>query len=225
MADNLKPDESPLEIAARKRKQRSETILAKEGLRVDTSLRTIASDREALERTDAEVAFRAMCLIAVAMKGEGRGMPTVLRLIRDYGLARYFSERERAFVKNPAPGKRDSDRFSWRYEAAWTLLWALGYVELLGRPDRACDVAKLLAVMRDRSAARFIDEASLRGMPQILDQADLVYRYRRAVIDALVARKTPPAGLSPNVTDERHYALQWLIGRAGRGWDEVTTES
>ena len=221
----MKPDETPLAIAARKRQQRSERILAKEGVPVNASLRSLAPGHDALQRSVAEVASRAMCLIAVAMKGEGRGMPTVLRLIRDYGLARHLSAMEREFIKNPAPGKRDSDRFSWRYEAAWTLLWALGFVEILGRPDRACDVARLIAAMRDRSPERFIGAASLRDMAQILDQADLVYRYHRAVIDALVARKRPPAGLSPNVTDERHYALQWLIGRANRGWDEVTTES
>lgn len=225
MARTQKPVVKAPDIAALKRRQRSETILAKEGIPVDSSLPPVESEAGAPAHPVIDIAFRAMCLIAVAMKGEGRDTPTVLRLIREYGLAGRLSAQERAFIQSAAPVKRQSDRFSWRYEAAWTLLWALGYVDVLGRPDKPCDVQTLVASMRDRSAARFVGEASLRGMPQILDQADLVYRYHRAVISALIARKSPPAGLSPSVTHERHNALQWLIGPPERSWDKITADA
>lgn len=219
MGDTVKPSDEALAQAAIKRKQRSETILAKEGVPVNRSLPALPGPGDSLERTAADVAYRAMCLIAVAMKGERQDTPMVLRVIRQYGLARHLSERERLFIKDATPSKSDNVRFSWRYEAAWTLLWALGYVVALGRPDRSCDVGRVVACMRERSSAQFLRDAKLRGTAEILDQADLIYRYNRAVIDALVARKTPPVGLNPGVTHERHHALTWLIGRQDRSWD------
>jgi hypothetical protein len=225
MADKAKPRDKALVLAALKRQQRSETILAKEGVPVNADLPPVGTERDALVRTREEVAFRAMCLIAVAMKGERLDTPLVLRVIREYGLARHLSPQERDFVRAPEPGKRDALKFSWRYEAAWTLCWALGHVETLARPDAICDVARLVATMRDRTPAQFVEGASLRPLPQILDQADLIYRYNWAVIDALVARRPPPAGLNPGVCHERHYALNWLIGYSDQPWDEVTTDT
>lgn len=32
------------------------------------------------------------------------------------------------FINNPEPSQFDKTQFIWRYEAAWVLLWALGYV-------------------------------------------------------------------------------------------------
>ena len=32
-------------------------------------------------------------------------------------------------------------------------------------------------------------------------------------------------GLNRGVVMERHYALNWLIGYAGRDWDEVSTDT
>jgi hypothetical protein len=219
MADTATPRDRAL--AALQRRQRSETILAKEGVPIIAGLP--ATVRDALVRTREEVAFRAMCLIAVAMKGERLDTPLVLRLIREYGLARHLSPRERDFIRDPAPAKRDALRFCWRYEAAWTLLWALGYVETLARPDAVCDVPRLVATMRDRTPAQFVDGARLRAVAQILDQADLTHRYNRAVIDALVAQRPPPAGLHPGVCHERHHALNWLTVAPGQPWDEVNT--
>jgi hypothetical protein len=79
--------------------------------------------------------------------------------------------------------------------------------------------------MKERSTAQFIAEAKLRPFAQVLDQADLIYRYHWAVVDARIKNKPSPAGLEPGVVQERHHALNWLLGYMHQDWDEVSTDT
>lgn len=38
-------------------------------------------------------------------------------------------------------------QFLWKYEAYWTLLWALGFVEQLEYPDKICDVPLAVSLL------------------------------------------------------------------------------
>lgn len=79
--------------------------------------------------------------------------------------------------------------------------------------------------MHDRSVEQFRSDAVLRPVSQILDEADLIYRYHWAVVDARVNSKDTPAGLEGGVVYERHYSLNWLIGYMDQEWDEITTDT
>jgi len=79
--------------------------------------------------------------------------------------------------------------------------------------------------MKERSAAQFLRDARLRSQPEILDQADLIYRYHWAVVDARINNKPAPAGLDPGVAMERHYALNWLVGYMDQDWDDISTDT
>jgi len=161
----------------------------------------------------------------VAVKGEGLEQEIVERLVKDYGLSGHFSPKEKAFIQNPDPSQHDRIQFAWRYEAACTLLWALGYVEELGKPAAICDAGTIVSVLHERGAERFVAEAKLRPLAQILDEADLIYRYHWAVVDARLKGREPPAGLEPGVTLERHYTLNWLIGYMDQAWDDISTDT
>jgi hypothetical protein len=176
-------------------------------------------------RTKEEVARRAMALLVVASKGEGLRQEVLARVVDDYGVEPDFSSEEAAFVGNPTPSDHDRIQFTWRFEAACTLLWALGYVDELEKPVETCDVERAVAVLMDRSRERFIAEAKLRPPAEILDQADLIYRYHWAVVDARLDGKPVPAGLDPDVVMERHHALNWLIGYMDQEWDDVSTDT
>jgi len=105
------------------------------------------------------------------------------------------------------------------------MLWALGYVEDLGKPSSICDVSKAVTIMKERTSAQFLADAKLRSFSQVLDEADLIYRYDWAVVDARVNGKSAPAGLDPGVVQERHQALNWLIGYMDQHWDDVSTDT
>jgi hypothetical protein len=112
-----------------------------------------------------------------------------------------------------------------RYEAAWTLLWALDYVKTLGKPQDICDVPLAVSFVKGITAEKFIAGAWLRPLGEILDEADVTYRHHWAVLEARVSGTEPPAGLDPGVTYERHYALNWLIGYMDQEWDDTTTDT
>jgi hypothetical protein len=211
-------------VQALKRKARSEHILVSEGVSISHELPPLEVGRLIPRQRD-EIAYRTLCLLMTAVKSERMDQGMVLRVVRQYGLAAHFSPSEKEFIRNAEPSAEQRSRFSWKYESAWVLLWALGYVESLGIPRSECDVAFALACMRERNTETFIANAKLRPVGQILDQADLIFRYHWSLIDSALAKRATPAGLDAGIVYERHYALNWLIRHNDQDWDEVTTQT
>jgi len=207
------------------RRLRSEAILRAEGVPLLASLPVIETAAEALKRSKEEVALRAQCLSLVAAKGEGLDQEIVERVLKSHELRPHLSPKELAFVLDKSPSQHDLVQFIWRHEAAWTLLWALGFVARLGKPDQICDVAFAAETVAGRTRSQFVEDSKLRPISDILDEADLIYRYHWAVVDARLKGQPMPAGLNPDVTLERHHALNWLIGYLEQAWDDVTTDT
>lgn len=207
------------------RKFRSEAILRAEGVPYFAQLPAIDSTDEALQRPKEEVALRTLCLLLVAAKGEGLGQDIAERVLEFHELQPHLTPKERAFLLETSPSQHDLIQFTWRHEAAWTLLWALGFVADLGKPAQICDVEFAAKTMTQRTTPQFIEDSELRPLADILDQADLIFRYHWAVRNARRKGQQIPAGLEPDVIEERHYALNWLIGYFEQEWDCVTTDT
>jgi len=221
----IKAMEGPASAEAIRRRERSIAVLRSEGVPLNEHLPVIETEATARRRSKEEVARRALCVLLVAVKGEGLEQPIVSRIATDYRLAEFLTQRERAFLAEEDPSQHDRVQFTWKYEAAWVLLWALGYVDALRKPTAICDVQHAVRTMRERTAKAFIADARLRPLSEILDQADRIYRYHWAVVDARVNGKRAPSGLEPGVVLERHYALNWLIGYMQQEWDDITTDT
>jgi Domain of unknown function (DUF4272) len=207
------------------RKQRSIDRLKAEGVWFIDHLPVIEDSQSALKRTAEEIAQRAVALHLVALKGEGLEEPIVQDLVEHFGAREFFTPEEKAFIENPAPGGHDRLQFSWRYEACWVLLWALGYIERLGFPDKNCDAPRSVQILADKTTADFAAGSKLRSLTEILDEADLTYRYSWAARNARLTEKDPPAGLDEEITVERHHAFNWLIGYLEQEWDDITTDT
>ncbi|PIT05973.1 hypothetical protein TSA1_09270 [Bradyrhizobium nitroreducens] len=207
------------------RRLRSERILQAEGVPFLAALPVIETAAEALKRSKEEVALRTLCVLFVAAKGEGLGEDLVEQLLGSYELRPHLTPVELAFVLDKSPSQHDRIQFTWRHEAAWTLLWALGFVAQLGKPAQFCDVGFAASTMAERTTSQFIEDSELRPIADILDQADLIYRYHWAVRNALARGQQIPAALDPGVTEERHHALNWLIGYQDQAWHHVTTDT
>lgn len=207
------------------RKTRSMERLKKEGVPSIAHLPVIEDSKECRKRTAEEIAHRAIAVCITAVKGEGLDQATVEELVKKYGAEAFFTPKEKAFIKDPSPADQDRVNFAWRYECAWVLLWALGYVESLERPEKICDVVKLVGIVRDHSTAELVKDAKLRPPEQLLDEADLIYRYHWATTSARLKGQDAPGKLEAGVVMERHYVLNWLIGYMDEEWDDVSTDT
>jgi hypothetical protein len=213
-------------LQALNRKARSEKILCNFLIPINKNLPTIESESEINKKTKEEVAFRVAALFVVALKGEGIEQSEIEEIIKDYDVVKeYLSPEEKAFIQNPSPADEDSNNFKWRYESAWTLLWALGYVDKLNKPVEVCNVPLAVNLLKDKGIDKFVSDAKLRSYSEILDEADLIYRYDWAIVDARLKNKPAPSELAPGIVYERHYALNWLIGYMDEEWDDITTDT
>jgi Domain of unknown function (DUF4272) len=207
------------------RKARSIAILRREGVPYIDHLPLIEGEDEIMRRTDEDVAIRALALSVVAVKAESLDQALTEQLIARFQLAGAFTPEEQAFIANPQPSTRDRNKFGWRYECLWVLLWALGFVEKLGRPDHIMDAGQGVGIIKRLGRDGFLAQARLRPAAELLDAADLIYRYDWAVVDARIKQHPAPADLNPDVVVEWHYALNWLIAYGGQEWDDVSTDT
>lgn len=206
------------------RKAWAEDVLRAEGVPINPHLPVIESISETTLRTPREVADRLLALTLIAAKGEGLDQPTFMEVVAERNAAPLMTPRECAFADKPEPSMHERVQFSWRYEAAWVLLWALQLVDgMLGPPRQTCDPAELARIVRDTPD---LAAHGLRSVNDVLVEADLIYRYHWAVRQAGIEGRKPPAKLDEGVVMERHHALNWLIGYDDRAdWDDVSTDT
>lgn len=221
----VKPTES-----GEARKKRSIKILKEKGMPYIDHLPVIEGDEEVVIRSKEDVAKRviALALIATyAFELAGGGEIKASRefldgLIERYQAKELFTPKENRLLGNDEPEEVELIQFSWQYECLWVLLWALGYVNELNYPNSICDVQTSVGFIQAADNLEdFINKSSLRSKGEILDQADLIYRYDWACVEARLKKQPAPGGLNAGVVVERHRALNWLIGNIEEEWDEV----
>lgn len=222
----FRDDESIHSPNAVARKNRTIKQLKKEGVPTIKHLPVIQDEADTTLRSVPETVKRVIVLMLVADRAEGESIASSQERMIQYGLTEDdFSPLEWGFINNPEPDDYEYQFYGQRYEAAWTLLWTLRFVNQLARPDTYADVPQAKRILAERSTDTLIMEAQMRSVSEILDMADLTYRYHWAIMDAMLYGNQPPTGLKPPVAYERHYALNWLIGYQDQAWDDVTTDT
>jgi hypothetical protein len=199
--------------------------LQREGIPILTSLPVIAGQIEAKLRSKDAVVDRAIALLIVAVKGEGLAQPTVDKIREMFAADGYFTPLEKVFILDQAPSEKSRMQFVWRYECLGVLHWALGYVDQLAPPSRPVDADLMVKLLREAGPGRYRSGARMRTATEILDEADLIYRYDWACVNARVKGAASPRGIDCDVIVERHRALNWLYSYQGQAWDEVSTDT
>jgi len=221
---------APVEVVstspeAEARKARSIARLQSEGVPFINALPVIADEHQVNLRTAQEVARRALALAVISARLDGRDTAEIAGWVEKFHLAEDLSEEEKTYLTSPQVDEQLLMRLAWRAEAALALLWALGQIVTLERPDKFSWVEPLYSLLETPSKQAWLENVKLRPTGEILDALDLHYRYHWAVVDALLQLRLPPAGLNPDVVQQRHYALNWLTGTMAQPWDTVTTDT
>ena len=194
-------------------------------------------------RSADDVARRCIILYGVLAAGHGEPRDELVAWLRREGLWDAVSPKESEFLMCDSPTQRQRVNATWRAEALFPLLWSLELIRELPIPQQLCDVQFIRGVLPPlfSSVAEFIASARLRSDAEIHAANEEIYQIHWHVRDFQLRHQPTPPGKLPRmphedcdppaesydsgVVQERHYALNWLIGYCGQDWDDITTDT
>ncbi len=179
-------------------------------------------------RTAKEVALRSLTLFAVIGLAFGAERPTVLGWLSENELWSELAPSEVGFIDTPTPSQKQIVTSGWLSERLVVLFWALGAVERLPPADQQCDTAvfqEILPPFAAVSVPQFISAASLRSDEELITMADAILDLHWEARDAKIKGRKPLKPVDIEVIQERHHAINWVIGYDGLAWDEVTADT
>lgn len=185
----------------------------------------VNTDEQVNIRKQDEVVDRALALCYIGLKSEGLEQNHLDKMEKDFGITSKLTPNEKAYSTAKQPTEQQKIDANWRYESLHVLLWALGYIDTLGYPDKMCNVADDVKIIYELKEKGFRQNAKLRSKKKILDQADLILRLDWACVSARVKSEQAPGGLDKSVVFERHHTLNWLINYMNQNWDDVSTDT
>lgn len=174
------------------------------------------------------IARRALALFAVVGLGLGAPKGETVSWLRDESLWNELTPEELEFVNSANPTERQVINASWRSEALLVLLWALGAVRELPGLSEQCDTdafRPILPPFSDVDVGEFVASAQRRPDEELLELADEMLNAHWEARDARIHHRSMPAHLDIGIIQERHHAINWVIGYDGLPWDEVTTDT
>jgi hypothetical protein len=183
-------------------------------------------DVEPIRRAD-EVARRCLVLYAVMAAGHEEPRGELVAWLQREKLWDSTSPQEMSFLQSETPTQQQRINATWRAEALAPLLWSLGLLPELPLPTGLYDVQALRRVLPPLmfTVAEWLSAAHLRPDSEIRDANEIIYQIHWAVRDARLNGRSVPHGYHPGVVQERHYALNWLIGYCGQEWDDISTDT
>ena len=194
-------------------------------------------------RSADEVARRCIVLYAVLAAGHREPREHLVAWLRREGLWDAVSPKESEFLLASSPTEQQRVNATWRGEALYPLLWSLGGIAVLPSPQEKCDVPLMQDVLPPvfGSVGEFISSARLRSDTEIHAANEEIYQIHWRVRDFQLRHEPTPPGKLPRmphqdydppaesydagVVEERHYALNWLIGYGRQDWDDITTDT
>lgn len=178
-------------------------------------------------RTPREVARRCVVLYAVIAAGHGEDRPQLREWLQTSGLLCSASPEEKALLECAAPTDQQKVNATWRVEALAPLLWALKKLPDQQPPVELCDTQALRAALPPLLGPidQWVHAAQLRNADEIYEANEAIYNINWSVRDAQIFGKSIPNGYHPGIVQERHHALNWLIGYENQDWDEVATDT
>ena len=214
------------------RKELSELVLHKRGIRINLQLPLIESEDE--------ISLRSADALAQRL--------TALRLIRQFSLSApsqqanlrndieakqlhaCFSanEQEYIFSTTTKESAATQDLLSMTGEALRFLVWACGLQKNIGMPDGLSPDTEFVALLENMpdTPDSLVSKIKTRSKSDILDWADLLYRLHWAVRHAQITAKPVPGRLHADAVHEWHKAVNWLIQYDDENdWDKVSTET
>lgn len=178
-------------------------------------------------RTAEEIARRAIIIQCVIAAGYGVSKKNIRQWLKEECLWGHVSPREQKFLLTSKPTKKEVYGATWRAECQVALLWSIQKIESLGSLSGHCDSGLLVDAVPGllTPTSDFISHAVLREREVIDDEYEKIYNAHCEVRHAIREGTLIPDGMIPGIVQERHYAMNWITGYCGQGWDDITTDT
>ena len=123
------------------------------------------------------------------------------------------------FHKSPLT-EEDITMIMWRSESIWLLLWTINKIDQLTPPETEADLLKIFPYLPGflEPTRGFIDTAETRGVSEIMDQCDLIFRLNWAFKEHN-GELAATTALSAGVAHERYFAINWVT-RMRERWED-----
>jgi hypothetical protein len=191
---------------------------------IDRSMETTYIDQP---RSSSAVARRALALNAVVALALGDGRDELVVWLQDELLWQELTPNEVQFITATAPSIEQTIEVSWYAERLVVLLWALRLAEM-PEADEQCDTSVFLEKMppyANVGVAAFVGAANLRPDADLMATADAIYELHWEARDASLNGREASCRTDLGIIQERHHAINWIIGCGGFDWDEVPTDT
>jgi len=221
-------DQTQLEEDQIQRKEKNEAILERESIKINRHLPCVESENETTLRSPKEIAERLSVLAVTNLVAfNSISAEEAVDYLQNYNLWEFVTEKEKEFLADPTEDKKMYE--TWKCEGIWTLTWALKKVDHLAFPNEFCNLENISAenypVGKDKNPFEFINAVNeVRSKSEILDAADLYYRFNWACVDERINGRQIE-NINPGIVYERQYALNWLINYMDQDWDNVTCDT
>lgn len=221
-------DQTELDVDQIERKAKNEEILERENIKINKHLPCVESERETTIRSAKEIAERVSVLAVTNLVAfNSISSEEAVDYLQNYKLWESVTEGEKEFLANPTDDRKMYE--TWKCEGIWTLMWALKKVDAIDFPNEFCDLGNISSenypVGQDKNPFEFINAVhEVRSKKEILDAADLYYRYNWACVDERINGRQIE-NINPGIVYERQYALNWLIHYMDQDWDNVTCDT
>lgn len=218
------------------RKEASELILHKRGIRINVQLHVIEADEEVRLRNADDVAERLLALWLVYSAASTPQLKSdYMRYADHHQLRDHLSPEEVTFLEMPLATIDASEKLAQAcLQALHFLSWCAGLLpqlELNQHPKKfALNTAKLLIhfpdITRIDHAPTLHQAVKLRRKTEIMDWSDLLYRLHWAVRHATLTGKPAPGNIDTVMVSEWHRAVNWMCYYDDEdNWDLVSTET
>ena len=227
---NNNNEEGLSEKAARRTK--SNAYIKEKGIACLESLPMIESRDEVVLKDINERCKRAIACLIVAQvacdinsgNDYDKSKQFFGEMLAKYHVEDALLEKERK-IFDGSYSQQDVLDIAWTYEAYWAVVWSLGLVDDIKEADDVCDCEEAIMLVSEcESFEEFRGQCAPRTVDEILDMADLYYRYHWACVEKRMNPEMEIGNLDPEVVCERRRGLEWLI-HVETDWNDISLDT
>lgn len=137
------------------------------------------------------------------------------------------TEKEKIFFRHPDPPEQERQDISWRFEAAYMLLWSMGKVN--ASPDPSGELSQIhvkefmLAVPTIGTPTQeFLANAHHRTLAEIIDEKLFYESCMNRLNHQRDQHLENSTSIHARAAAERYVALTYVLGGNKMTWDELT---